>query len=210
MISFSCIIIAGSDAKDFLQGQFTCDMNQVGETPSFGAYCNAKGRVLANFWIAKVGEGYQICLPDCVVEVTLETLKKYGAFSKVEFFKQPRDEAIFAVETSNAYYIKNRIAFVFSATSLLFTPQMIDWEKLGGVSFKKGCYLGQEVVARTQHLGKLKRHLYSFESTGDVLHPGDKLTNHEHIIEGVVCDAVTTADGSVIGLAVGAKGADQV
>ena len=44
-------------------------------------------------------------------------------------------------------------------TSLLFTPQMIDLQKFDGVSFKKGCYVGQEIVARTEHLGKLKRHL---------------------------------------------------
>jgi hypothetical protein len=41
-----------------------------------------------------------------------------------------------------------------------FVPQMTNLELLGGVSFTKGCYTGQEVVARTQHLGKLKRRMY--------------------------------------------------
>lgn len=46
------------------------------------------------------------------------------------------------------------------ATKEEFVPQMADFEKIGGVSFHKGCYPGQEIVARTQYLGKVKRHLY--------------------------------------------------
>jgi folate-binding protein YgfZ len=38
-----------------------------------------------------------------------------------------------------------------------FVPQMVNYELLGGVNFKKGCYPGQEIVARSQYLGKLKR-----------------------------------------------------
>jgi folate-binding protein YgfZ len=45
-----------------------------------------------------------------------------------------------------------------------FVPQMADFEKIGGVSFHKGCYPGQEIVARTQYLGKVKRHLYRVQS----------------------------------------------
>jgi tRNA-modifying protein YgfZ len=41
-----------------------------------------------------------------------------------------------------------------------FVPQMANFELIGGVSFKKGCYPGQEIVARTQYLGKLKRRMY--------------------------------------------------
>ncbi len=49
---------------------------------------------------------------------------------------------------------------VFGATRELFIPQMINLQAVGGVSFKKGCYTGQEIVARMQYLGKLKRRLY--------------------------------------------------
>lgn len=47
-----------------------------------------------------------------------------------------------------------------AATREEFTPQMINYELIGGVSFKKGCYPGQEIVARTQYLGKVKRRMY--------------------------------------------------
>lgn len=48
-----------------------------------------------------------------------------------------------------------------------FLPQMIALDKLGGMSLKKGCYVGQEVIARTSNLGKLKRHLYRAELAGN-------------------------------------------
>ena len=48
---------------------------------------------------------------------------------------------------------------VFATTQEKFVPQMINFEVLGGVNFKKGCYPGQEIVARSQYLGKLKRRM---------------------------------------------------
>ena len=48
---------------------------------------------------------------------------------------------------------------VFAVTQEAFVPQMINLEVLGGVSFRKGCYPGQEVVARSQYLGKLRRRM---------------------------------------------------
>ena len=51
------------------------------------------------------------------------------------------------------------------ATKEEFVPQMADFEKIGGVSFHKGCYPGQEIVARTQYLGKVKRHLFRLRSS---------------------------------------------
>lgn len=49
---------------------------------------------------------------------------------------------------------------VYSTTVEAFVPQMLNLHLLGGISFQKGCYTGQEIVARTQHLGKLKRRMY--------------------------------------------------
>lgn len=74
--------------------------------------------------------------------------------------------------------IQSAYPLVTLATKEEFVPQMADFEKIGGVSFHKGCYPGQEVVARTQYLGKVKRHLYRVTSqqalkAGDVLHSPD-------------------------------------
>ena len=55
---------------------------------------------------------------------------------------------------------------VFLATQEAFVPQMINFEVLGGVNFRKGCYPGQEVVARSQYLGKLRRRMSVAHTTG--------------------------------------------
>lgn len=56
---------------------------------------------------------------------------------------------------------------VFAATQEKFVPQMINYEVLGGVNFRKGCYPGQEVVARSQYLGKLRRRMRPAHAAGD-------------------------------------------
>jgi folate-binding protein YgfZ len=55
--------------------------------------------------------------------------------------------------------IQAGIPLVVQATQEKFVPQMINFEVLGGVNFRKGCYPGQEIVARSQYLGKLKRRM---------------------------------------------------
>ncbi|MDR2787155.1 MAG: folate-binding protein [Candidatus Accumulibacter sp.] len=52
------------------------------------------------------------------------------------------------------------IPWIAEATREAFVPQMVNFDRIGGVSFHKGCYPGQEVVARARYLGKMKRHLY--------------------------------------------------
>jgi folate-binding protein YgfZ len=61
------------------------------------------------------------------------------------------------------------------ATQEQFVPQMINFELLGGVNFKKGCYPGQEIVARSQYLGKLKRRTALVSIAGAAAKPGDEV-----------------------------------
>jgi folate-binding protein YgfZ len=49
---------------------------------------------------------------------------------------------------------------IYAATSEAFVAQMLNLDLLDGISFTKGCYTGQEIIARTQHLGRIKRRLY--------------------------------------------------
>lgn len=59
--------------------------------------------------------------------------------------------------------IRAGVARITPATQDQFVPQMANLELIGGIDFKKGCYPGQEIVARTQYLGKLKRRMYRAE-----------------------------------------------
>lgn len=89
--------------------------------------------------------------------------------------------------------IEDRLAILTPKTSLLFTPQMIGLEKQGGVSFDKGCYVGQEIVARTHYLGKLKRHLQRMQiKTSQCPQPGDSITNDQGTHVGVIVTAKQT------------------
>jgi len=77
--------------------------------------------------------------------------------------------------------IEAGIGQVFGSTREEFIPQMINLQAVGGVSFKKGCYTGQEIVARMQYLGKLKRRLYRLSlADQDVPEPGAALFSPVH------------------------------
>ncbi|MEQ1591767.1 MAG: folate-binding protein [Thiobacillaceae bacterium] len=70
------------------------------------------------------------------------------------------------------------IPMITAATQDQFVPQMVNLEVIGGVSFQKGCYTGQEIVARSQYLGKLKRrmflaHIDVSAAPGDSLYSAD-------------------------------------
>jgi len=65
---------------------------------------------------------------------------------------------------------------VLDATAEAFIPQMVNLDVLEGISFTKGCYTGQEVVARMKYLGQLKRRMYLARTAGKhPLSPGDSL-----------------------------------
>jgi folate-binding protein YgfZ len=77
--------------------------------------------------------------------------------------------------------VRAGIGQVMAPTRELFIPQMLNLQAVGGVSFKKGCYTGQEIVARMQYLGKLKRRLYRVAlAAGGLPEPGTPLFAPSH------------------------------
>jgi folate-binding protein YgfZ len=93
------------------------------------------------------------------------------------------------------------IPTVYPETSEAFLPQMLNLQLLGGVSFRKGCYAGQEIVARTQHLGRLKRRLYRARlCTTLPPQPGDQLfavtANQDSESVATVVDSCRQSDDS--------------
>ena len=65
--------------------------------------------------------------------------------------------------------IQQGIAAIYPETYEAFTPQEINYQLINAVSFRKGCYTGQEIVARLHYRGKLKRHMYRFKSIANEL-----------------------------------------
>jgi len=110
--------------------------------------------------------------------------------------------------------IQQGVPSVVAGTSDAFVPQMVNLQLINALSFTKGCYPGQEIVARMQYLGKLKRHMQRFVSTVDdgvdahgVAVAGDALVNGDDDNAGIVVDAVLS-NGTIEVLAVVKVSAD--
>ncbi|BBI99871.1 folate-binding protein [Ferrigenium kumadai] len=101
--------------------------------------------------------------------------------------------------------IRAGVPVILPPTQEQFVPQMANFEVIGGVNFKKGCYPGQEIVARMQYLGKLKRRMYlAHIDGGAVPQPGDALFSGdmEGQSSGMVANAATAPGGGYDVLAV--------
>jgi folate-binding protein YgfZ len=84
---------------------------------------------------------------------------------------------------------------IVAATQEKFVPQMVNLEVLGGVNFRKGCYPGQEVVARSQYLGKLRRRMHLAHTPGTTLAGADVYAGGESQPVGTVVLAAAAPGG---------------
>jgi folate-binding protein YgfZ len=94
---------------------------------------------------------------------------------------------------------------VTAATQEQFVPQMVNLELIGGVSFKKGCYPGQEIVARTHYLGKVKRRMFlAHIASSTAPLPGDELYSPDAGAQssGMIVNAAPSPEGGFDALAV--------
>lgn len=219
---FALIKVVGPDSERFLQGQITCDVTEIShDTWVAGACCTAKGRMVANFILAKTAEGFFLRLPRAQAATLMAHLKKYIVFFKSEL-SLAMDLHIVGVihiahrensDPSHATFnktdegfrliwpdgreefwsseldsktllsgelcpelqwqeadIMNGWLWVQPESTEAWVPQYIGWQHHHGISFSKGCYTGQEIIARLQYLGKSKKNLYQVSAT-EVLGP---------------------------------------
>ena len=215
------LTVSGKDAAKLLQGQVTCDVNELTDTKSsLGALCNPKGRAITTFLLIKTGDTFLVILPEELLETVKKRLHTYILRSAVTLTDssdqlcliglsapamQPEplfnttqqdhitvnfsgtqnrylviadtDKAIalWSNQVDNQHFkpknsdqwryldILSGIPWLTTETSEEFIPQMLNLDQLGGISYNKGCYTGQEIVARTHYLGKTKRALFLAE-----------------------------------------------
>lgn len=95
------------------------------------------------------------------------------------------------------------VAALTPTTKEGFVPQMLNWQHVGGIHFKKGCYTGQEVIARMHFLGQLKKSLFRLSTSQlkTAPAPGEAILNGDKVV-GTVISSVGFADGSAELLAV--------
>ena len=238
LIHFDLLRFHGSDAQTFLQGQLTCDLDQVtSDQAQFGGYCTPKGRLLANFMLLSTRQGYLMHLPADVAAFVADRLRKFilrsdvkiertgglralglvgpaapallqqelgappqrrlamGLHARASVVRLPGENFLVVAASTemaalwrtlaaraipagaecwNWVQIQAGVPWITAATQDQFLPQMIGLGAIGGVSFDKGCYTGQEIVARTHYLGEVKRKL-RFGRTRHSVRAGDAL-----------------------------------
>ena len=105
-----------------------------------------------------------------------------GETSKVnEFMKLNFSEYLsMSFDDWNNLNILDGIPDIYPTTQEAFIPQSLNMDLIDGINFKKGCYTGQEIVARTHYLGKVKRRMYRafLKSRADLI-PGDLILNNK-------------------------------
>ena len=222
---YGVLAAGGADARAFLHGQLSCDVEGLADDAAvYGAYCTAKGRVLANFLLWAEAGTFFMLLPRSLASGIRKRLQMFVLRSKVTLddrsealavlgaagpaapgavaplvgtmpaalLKVARDNDATVIAIDGGRFvlvapvaqapavlgrvagplmpvgapcwewleIANGLPWITMATQDQFVPQMANLELIGGVSFRKGCYPGQEIVARMQYLGKPKRRLF--------------------------------------------------
>lgn len=216
---FSLIQVTGTDWRRFLQSQLTCDLAHLSNGQgTWGAYCNQKGRMTSLFYCAIKEDCAYLWLPTEITEHTLKKLKKFGHFSKVlieqtsvAFSLTPKAGEFALIE--NVLYLnlfkgeeeqtldtasilqslaQHKYVWLTTKTQGKFLPQEIELDKHKGVSFQKGCYLGQEVVARIHFLGRLQKALFQISFGSDIsVNEGDEIYNEAGKVVGEIANVIS-------------------
>ena len=220
----------GPDAAAFLQGYVTADIEAL--TPGRAlpmALCNLKGRVVANGWAAGESNHVRLLVHPSVAPILARELGKYLLFAKSKLAEAPTGVRLSPVASSDAFELPpvghyatlstpdeghpafadacadSGFVLVTEAIAGSFLPQMIGLTDVGAVNFAKGCYLGQEVVARAEHRGQVKQRLrrYGFDGEGpavgaDVMAASRKTGTVVAVGGDVVLAAVRSDDSPVV------------
>jgi len=109
-----------------------------------------------------------------------------------------QDNASLADESVwQALQISQGLAYVCAETTDSYVPQMLNLQATGAINFKKGCYTGQEIVARMQYLGKLKRHLFIGQvTTTSPLEVGQQIDASKRKNVGKIISLAATGDNT--------------
>ena len=203
-LTFSAFTLNGVDAQKFLQGQVTVDVEKLPQTETrYTAICSLKGRILFGLWLTKQNaEQFEIVVTADQAEDFAKHIKKFGAFSKMQLetigtvyptIQGNQTEFSAEVTDLNAWQLQAidaGQAWIQASTAELFQPQELRLHQRDGVHYDKGCYLGQEVVARLWFKAKPKRWLHLIQGSGEVPAPAAKLNNDVEVV-----NSVATADG---------------
>lgn len=247
---YSVVAISGADARSFLQGQVTCDVEAITPTRgAIGAQCNLKGRVETAFVAIANGADLLLVLPTSLAPHLMADLNKYAMFSQVSVNLQddyhvwasntlpssvhtaletqpnvivtevPQLGYMGVIATAQLADLQHHCAqdglaetdacrweadalaqgfcLIGAEASAQWTPHELNYDLIEAVNFKKGCYRGQEIVARVHYRGQTKVRGYGLkaECSGETAAGVEVIDQNGvaigKIVKSVICDNQT-------------------
>jgi folate-binding protein YgfZ len=173
---------------------------------------NPQGRVVALLRVVRTSpDEFLASLPVELVAPVAARLRKYVLRAKLKVEELSGGHALFSDNDSPGRALSEihaGLPEVYASTSESFVAQMLNLDLLGAIAFDKGCYTGQEVVARAHYRGRVKRRMQRWLNAGAALKPGDAArSTHGRALTVVrVADA---GNGEQAVLAVGNFGGDS-
>jgi len=195
--------ITGADARDFLQGLITNDVGKLEHGLVYAAMLTPQGKYIADFFLAPHGTGVLLDVAEEVADALQKRLNMYKLRADVQIepealhlhrglddfpedgFADPRHSSLGwrayrpdPAPEDGVDWTALRVAHLIPETGIELTPDSfileVGLERLNGVDFKKGCYVGQEVTARMKHKTELRKGLSRVSIDGSA-EPGTEI-----------------------------------
>lgn len=200
--AFTLFTLKGVDAQKFLQGQVTLNAEALAENLTrYTAICSLKGRIQFGLWLKKISpESFEIVVTNDQAEEFANHIKKFGAFSKMKLEQVGQvfptlngDSTDFSsTETDITAWQLQAIeagqAWIEATTAQEFQPQELRLHQREGVHYDKGCYLGQEIIARLWFKAKPKHWLHLVQGSGDAPAAATQLNNDVEVVNSIAVD----------------------
>ncbi|ENU31102.1 hypothetical protein F991_01008 [Acinetobacter sp. CIP-A165] len=201
-LAFTAFSLNGIDAQKFLQGQVTVHTERLPENESrYTAICDLKGRIHFGLWIKRLNpESFELVTTQDQAEEFSKHIRKFGAFSKMKleeigpvFPQVVGNNTEFSLtetdmKTWQLQAIQSGQAWITQTTEHVFQPQELRLHQRDGVHFDKGCYLGQEIVARLWFKAKPKHWLHLIQGKGEAPSPTTQLSKDIEVVNSVAIE----------------------
>ncbi len=197
-MSRKILSITGADRVDFLENLVTNSVAKLADGPVYAALLTPQGKYLADFILSAADDAILLDVDAALAPALMQRLAMYKLRADVQIaetdlqairgrgeppegaFPDPRDPALGwlrygegATDMSDAEWTALRVENMIPESNIELIPNdtyilEAGFERLNGVDFRKGCYVGQEVTARMKHKTELKKGFANVHLTAEV------------------------------------------